>query len=44
MKIIKFVFIEDSHRFKKEVHNVQDLFKEEAIKAIKEQSYGVSCR
>ncbi|MGL9688208.1 MAG: hypothetical protein ACR5K6_00180 [Wolbachia sp.] len=42
METIKSVLIKNGHKLKKEVHNVQDSFKEEAIRALKEQGYGMS--
>ncbi len=42
METIKSVLINNGYKLRKEVHSVQDLFKEEAIRALKEQGYGVS--
>lgn len=44
METIKSVLIKNGHKLKKEVHNVQDSFKEEAIRALQGQGYGVSSK
>ncbi|NSM56614.1 hypothetical protein HET73_03975 [Wolbachia endosymbiont of Atemnus politus] len=44
METIKSVLINNGHKLKKEVHNVQDLFKEEVIRTLKEQGYGASSK
>ncbi|MGL9732322.1 MAG: hypothetical protein ACR5KX_06240 [Wolbachia sp.] len=38
METIKSVFIKNGHKLKKEVHNVQDSFKEEAIRHLKSKA------
>ncbi|WP_395462992.1 hypothetical protein [Wolbachia endosymbiont of Cantharis cryptica] len=44
MGTIKSVLMEKGHNKVREVHNVQDLFREWAIEALKEQGYGVSSK
>ncbi|MEY2393398.1 hypothetical protein AB6N09_04215 [Wolbachia endosymbiont of Tettigetta isshikii] len=43
-KISSFFFIENGNSSRKEIYNAQYLFKQEVIKAIKEQGYGVSSK
>jgi hypothetical protein len=44
METIKSVLIKIGHNKVREVHSVQDLFKEEAIRALREQGYSVSSK